>query len=538
MTTTNTIEMIPLSKLRGTSANPRKHFDEAAINGLALSIREDGLLQNFVAAKPEQGKRKYDLISGERRLRAMKKLVEQGDLPKDLCVPVEVREGLSGEDALRLSTIENVQRENLTPLEEAQAIDVLAGGGERIEEITSKTGLSATTVKRRLALLNLSENAKAALSEGDISVSQAEALSIGTHEDQDEVLPNIINGWFSSPSEIRERLIDDAPALSDAIFDKEDYSGTFTSDLFSEDETTYFDDSEQFYALQKQAAEKLVQTHERENDWAELVEGPFDRWAYREAGKGESGGVVVHLSEDGKVEVLKGLVAKSIDASVTEACGAKPKPFYARSVIEYVAMQKSMALLAELLKNPRKAKEIAAAHRLRFIGHRMHGCLAYLERLGETSPALDAVNAECRAVLDILLPDGDHESWHGLMRAAYTVEQAYDLVQPLSDADLERVSVLLGILEFGQAECDRLDCDEASLFNRVANDIGADMRRWWKPDVWFLSRRTLEQLGTILRDSGLSRLYGNGKGYKKADLVPMMARYFTKVRIMTKPKAD
>ena len=84
-----TIEMIPLNRLRPSKGNPRKSFDEESIKGLAQSILADGLLQNLVAAKPESGKRKYDIISGERRFRAFGLLVEQGHFPKDVAVPCE-----------------------------------------------------------------------------------------------------------------------------------------------------------------------------------------------------------------------------------------------------------------------------------------------------------------------------------------------------------------------------------------------------------------------------------------------------------------
>ena len=77
-----TIEMIPLNRLRPSKGNPRKSFDDESIKGLARSILADGLLQNLVAAKPEQGKRKYDLITGERRYRAFTLLVEHGHFPQ------------------------------------------------------------------------------------------------------------------------------------------------------------------------------------------------------------------------------------------------------------------------------------------------------------------------------------------------------------------------------------------------------------------------------------------------------------------------
>jgi ParB family chromosome partitioning protein len=120
-----TIETLPITKIEASKENPRKRFDETSIAGLAQSIRTDGLLQNLTVGKPSGKKKKYPLICGERRYRAIKLLIENGDLPKDFEVPVEVRADLTDEETLRIATIENVQRENLSPLEEAQALSSL-----------------------------------------------------------------------------------------------------------------------------------------------------------------------------------------------------------------------------------------------------------------------------------------------------------------------------------------------------------------------------------------------------------------------------
>lgn len=75
-----TIHMIPLSKLTPNAGNPHKAFDESALAGLAQSIRQDGLLQNLVASAAKGRKRLHTLISGERRYRALQRLVAEGHL--------------------------------------------------------------------------------------------------------------------------------------------------------------------------------------------------------------------------------------------------------------------------------------------------------------------------------------------------------------------------------------------------------------------------------------------------------------------------
>lgn len=530
-----TIQMIPLTKLRPSADNPRKRFDETAIEGLAQSIRTDGLLQNLVAAKPKGRKRIFPIISGERRYRALSLLVERGDLPKDLNVPVEVREDLSADESLRIAAIENIQREDLSPLEEAAAIAALVEAGDGLSEIAAQTGLSESTIKRRLVLLELSETVAAALADGRITLTQAEALSLGSHDAQNAMLERIENGWSMDSEEIRDCLIGRAPSLSMAIFPKEDYTGTLTTDLFADDETTYFDDAEQFYELQKRAAESLVSAFEREHDFAELVEGHYSSLAYRKCEDGESGGVVVQLRSNGEVEIHSGLIRRDIDPSVTEA--PKPKATYARPVREYIAMHKSAAVQVELIGNPRKAKEIGMAEML--YRSSVHGCYLYLERSGEGEAYISAMQTEAAALLELLGgKTRGEDAFRSLLNLAYSMERAYERVQTLDDAGLERLFAFLSLVRFGQENTGELDTFGGSLFNRVATDIGTDMRTHWIPSTWFLSRRSMSQLLPILKDSGLSRLFGNGKGYKKGELVRLMADYFAKVRSMTSPKSD
>lgn len=531
-----TIEMIALSKLQPTEGNPRKHFDQEKIEGLAQSIRTDGLLQNFVAAKPEGKKRKYPIISGERRYRAMTLLVEQGHLPKEVTVPVEVREGLSQDDTLRIATIENVQRENLSPLEEADAIAALAEGGGKLEDIVSKTGLSVSTLRRRLALLNLSAEVKESLVAEKITLAQAEALSVGDHEQQDVLVEDVIRGWCDSPEDIRDRLLGQLPSLSMAIFDRSEYSGSFTTDLFGAEDTTYFNDAEQFHTLQKQAAQALVREHDRQADWAELVEGRFDRWQYRQAEEGQSGGVVVCITPEGKVEVHEGLIRRDIDQSLADTLKAKEKATYARTVCEYIAMQKSTVVQATLIGNQRKAMEIGVAHML-YEADR-HACLDYVTELGEDAPHLAAINAEAAALCALFGMADEDATYRDILSCVHSVERAYELVQPLSNDELLRVFSFLSAVRFGQRNVNTLDTCKGSIFNRAACDLSVDMREHWMPDRWFLSRRTTKQLGGIIREAAMTRLFGNGGGYKKAELVSAMARYFKKVRGMSSPADD
>ena len=90
------------------------------------------------------------------------------------------------------------------------------------------------------------------------SLSQAEALTLGTDEMQRTILEEIERGIAFSADDIKTTALDDRPTLAAAIFPLEQYTGTITTDLFAEDETSYFDNWEEFLRLQKAAVEQLA----------------------------------------------------------------------------------------------------------------------------------------------------------------------------------------------------------------------------------------------------------------------------------------
>ena len=130
--------------------------------------------------------------------------------------------------------------------------------GATLDDVAAQTGLSQTTIKRRLALNGLCEETRAALALGIINLSQAEAMTLGSDEVQRSLLEEIERGCEFSADDIKATVLDDRPTVASAIFPLERYSGTITTDLFAEDETSYFDDREEFFRLQKEAVAQLV----------------------------------------------------------------------------------------------------------------------------------------------------------------------------------------------------------------------------------------------------------------------------------------
>jgi ParB family chromosome partitioning protein len=534
-----TLQTITLSQLVPSKANPRKLFDVAALEGLAASIRTDGLLQNLVVA-PAKGK-SYSIISGERRYRALKLLEERGELPEDFAVPVEVREKVSKDDRVRLSTVENLQRADLTPLEQTAALTKLVKGGETLEDVVAKTGLSATTIRRRLALNALCKEARSALEAHAISLAQAEALTLGSADAQSELLSAIKDGQIVHPAELRECLTEQRPCVADAIFPLERYTGTITTDLFAEGETSWFDDADQFIALQKEAVAERAAHYRQSAAWVEVTEGwRIQRWQYEDAPEGEIGGVVININPRGQVEIVTGLAHAALEEETALALTENPlappkvKPSTSATLRRIVAHCKSAAIGELLLAHPRKAKEIGAVLQLtRFTPHEAYPAS---EKQMDRQTPFAVLNAQALLAaqrLD-LEPEEGTFGWDALRQIEGQVTALYEAVKALSDHELEELHILLLALTFGQQNCERLDTND-SLFNRVAQDLKADMRNHWKPDRAYLSRRTREQLIAIAKENGMAEGRGSLGTYKKSELVEGLLFHDAQARLESSP---
>ena len=157
---------VPLNKIRASALQPRKEFSPEALQELADSIREQGIVQPLIVREREGF---YELIAGERRWRASQLI----SLPE---VPVIVREA-DDRSLLELALIENLQRENLNALEEAQGYAQLAEQFQLTqEEIALKVGKSRASVANATRLLKLPVAVQKFVREGRISVGHAKVI--------------------------------------------------------------------------------------------------------------------------------------------------------------------------------------------------------------------------------------------------------------------------------------------------------------------------------------------------------------------------
>lgn len=159
-------QMVSTDLLKPNPSQPRKQFEQSALEELAESIKENGVIQPLIVRKENGG---FEIVAGERRWRAAK-------IAKLEKLPVIIRTA-TDQDVAELTLIENIQREDLNPIEEGEAYEKLAERfGLTHEEIAKKTGKTRSVITNQLRLLKLSEKAKKALVSGSITVGHARAL--------------------------------------------------------------------------------------------------------------------------------------------------------------------------------------------------------------------------------------------------------------------------------------------------------------------------------------------------------------------------
>lgn len=158
---------IAITAIQPNRYQPRLEFDESALEELKDSVKEFGVLQPLLVRKVAENR--YELIAGERRLRAAK-------LAGLTEVPVEVRE-YNNEEIAQIALIENIQRENLNAMEEAKAYERLMKEFSLTQEtVAKKVGRSRSHIANFLRLLNLAEQVQAYVANGSLSMGQAKPL--------------------------------------------------------------------------------------------------------------------------------------------------------------------------------------------------------------------------------------------------------------------------------------------------------------------------------------------------------------------------
>jgi len=160
---------VPIEAIRPSPFQPRRHFAEAELEGLAQSIREKGIVQPLLVRPIADGAEDFELVAGERRWRAAQRVGLHE-------VPVVVR-ALGDSDALEIALVENLQREDLSPLDEAEAYSrLMREFGRGQASLAEAVGKSRSHVANTVRLLSLPAPVRKSLEEGALSAGHARAL--------------------------------------------------------------------------------------------------------------------------------------------------------------------------------------------------------------------------------------------------------------------------------------------------------------------------------------------------------------------------
>ncbi len=189
---------IPLTEIVPNREQPRKHFEREELDNLVASIKEHGILQPITVSEKSDGG--YELIAGERRFRA-------SQIAGVATIPALVRKTKDDAERLELALIENIQRRDLNPVEEALAYERLIDEFHLTqEEVAKKVGKSRPAVTNTIRLLDLPEDMKQALIDGKITAGKARALlSLTNPEEQRELFQSLL-GEKMSVREVEARV--------------------------------------------------------------------------------------------------------------------------------------------------------------------------------------------------------------------------------------------------------------------------------------------------------------------------------------------
>ncbi len=206
----NGLQELPVDRIQRGEYQPRKHFDEASLNELAESIRAQGVVQPIVVRREGEH---YELIAGERRWRAAQIAGLQS-------IPAVIKD-IDSQAAAAIALIENIQREDLNPLEEAMALQRLIDEfGLTHMQVAESVGRSRVAVTNLLRLLELAEPVKEMVNKGLLSMGHARALLALPKEDQPELARVVVHRGLSvreTEALVKKTLAPKPPAADKAV---------------------------------------------------------------------------------------------------------------------------------------------------------------------------------------------------------------------------------------------------------------------------------------------------------------------------------
>jgi len=296
-------------RLHESPLNPRRHRDPETLRELMDSLERRGLLENLVARPAAERSTHFEIIAGSRRHQAIAELVKTGRWPREAVIPVRILDATDVE-LVEHAMLENIQREDLTPLEEADGVAWMFDQGIPIEEIAARLDKRDRWVRQRLQYnKRLAPETRRRFEAGELNRSQAQAFTIGEFPEQVALLKQAILHGYRAP-EIRRILLMRTVPLSRAKFDRARYRGHVRRDFFFDDdeEHEHAEDLGEFRRLQLEWCEEQRALLGKTWSWVELQTGGWvDTARFDKDQPPAAGGTIIHLRDDLRIEIHTGL---------------------------------------------------------------------------------------------------------------------------------------------------------------------------------------------------------------------------------------
>lgn len=480
-----TLKTIPLDQLKVSKLNMRHGRKKPDISDILPSIRKHGLRQTLLV-RPE-GKF-FGVVAGRRRLFALKQIVkETGIAVKVPCVVMK-----AGDDAaaIEASLIENAARLPATEMEQYVAFGRLSEEGRSVSEIAEYFGVTELTVRRVLALANLSEPIRALYAKEEIDRETIRALTLASNDQQAEWLRLFESETEHVPHgrQCRAWITGGYIITTDkALFDLASYEGEIIADLFGEN--AVFADADTFWKHQSAAIADHVKLF-LEAGWGDvevLERGQFfAAWDHVKRSRTKGGKVFVEIRRDGGVTFHEGYITQAEARRIDKAKSGKTnseapgKPDMSGPMAEYILRHRHNAARASLLGFPAIALRLTAAHML--VGSALWDVRSSQRqaRKASTQDSLDSSVAEtelnaartrCRDMfkamgLGEIRRNGD----------SYQLVSVFIALLALDDEEVSEVLTL--------AMAESLE-PGGPLVEAVLHVCGTDLVSYWKPDEAF-----------------------------------------------------
>ena len=539
---TTDIQTIPLNKLFHSEANVRHTGKADDIEGLAASIAAHGLRQNLNVLPSADGKR-FAVVAGGRRLRALKHLAKTGQLPKD--APISCLVLAESDDPAEISLVENAMREAMHPDDQCAAFADLIGKGSTAEEVAARFGVTPAVVRQRLKLAGVSPKLRSLYRKGEITLDQMTALAISDDHAAQEAAWADLPDWNRNPAALKRALTGGTVAADDrlarfvTVEAYIDAGGSVIRDLFDAEDEGYLADAALVQRLAAEKMEAACAAISAEGwQWVEArmtrdYSTSYERvWPQGNDSEDEDesaaafdpadiarAGVLITLAHDGSLQVERGLVHPDDHRAEAKAARPAAEPgALAAALVTDLSAHRTAALRVELAGKPSVA--------LAAVVHAMALPLLYGQQRGSCLD-LRAVSAP----LDRLTKAEADSPAHDALRQTGTF---WGDRLPGSPADLfawclsQDQSVLLDLLAFvAGLTVDAVESKGAGrnpAADALAQAVTLDMREWWQP--------TVEGFWQRLPKAGMIHAMGEAKvtavapldSVKKAEAAHMVAK--------------